>query len=177
MEPLFRAFIGLGSNLDDPRSQLLAALDQLAAIPGTRLVAVSSIYQSAPVGPPDQPDYLNAVAELATSLAPEALLDALQAIETKQGRVRGRRWGERTLDLDLLLYGDQTIESERLVVPHPQMKQRAFVLIPLQEIAPGLSFPDGESIVEAVSRLGNTDLRPAAPARPVGNGRVDEDLC
>ncbi len=134
--------IGLGSNLGDSRALLKSALDELAALPDSRLVAVSSFYRSAPMvapgeSPDSQPDYLNAVARLDTALAPHALLDALQAIETAHGRRRdGRRWAPRTLDLDLLLYGDQQLDDARLRVPHPGMAERNFVLYPLAEIAP-----------------------------------------
>ncbi len=138
------AFVGIGSNLDDPRAQIRRAIAALAKIPRSALCEVSSLYSSAPVGPADQPDYLNAVVRLNTRLAPEALLDQLQAIEAAQGRERdGLRWGPRTLDLDLLLYGDQVISSPRLSVPHPEMAKRSFVLYPLAEIAPDLVLPDG----------------------------------
>ncbi len=140
------AFVGLGSNLDDPRRQILTAFDALARLPSTRLVARSSLYRSAPVGPPGQPDYINAVAQLATALEPLALLDRLQAIERDQRRVRGERWGPRTLDLDLLLFEGRVIESERLTLPHPEMGRRNFVLVPLAEIAPGLVMPDNRPL-------------------------------
>jgi len=130
------AYIGLGSNLQQPIRQVNQALQQLAKIPRTRLVTASSLYRSAPLGPADQPDYINAVAALATGLSPLELLDALQAIERQQGRVReGERWGPRTLDLDLLLYGDLQIHNERLTVPHPGLGERNFVLYPLYDIA------------------------------------------
>ncbi|HEX7030704.1 MAG TPA: 2-amino-4-hydroxy-6-hydroxymethyldihydropteridine diphosphokinase [Gammaproteobacteria bacterium] len=139
--PVERAFVGLGSNLDDPQRQLELAFDALSGIDETRLVARSSLYRSRPVGPQDQPDFLNAVAELETRLAPEALLDRLQAIETAQGRVRERLWGPRTLDLDLLLYGGERISTPRLAVPHPGLPLRAFVLYPLAELAPDVEVP------------------------------------
>ncbi len=140
------AYIGLGGNLGEPAQQLRAALDAMAVLPECRLVAVSSFYRSRAIGPGDQPDYLNAVARLDTSLAPEALLDALQGIEHGQGRERLVRWGARTLDLDVLLYGDQCINSARLTVPHPQMLVRNFVLQPLVEIAPAICMPDGRPL-------------------------------
>jgi len=136
-----KAYIGLGSNLADPRSQLLTAFDELARLPRSRLQATSSLYRSAPLGPPDQPDYLNAVAALETKLAPLALLAELQAIEAAHQRVRGERWGPRTLDLDLLLYADQRIDLPGLTVPHPGLPERSFVLYPLAEIAPALAIP------------------------------------
>src|SRR5690606_32248818 len=114
------AYIGLGGNLGDPADRLRAAAQDLAAIPQTQLKHVSSLYRSPPPGPPDQPHYVNAVAALETALAPEALLDALQALEARHGRVRdGQRWGPRTLDLDLLLYGAAQLATPRLTVPHP----------------------------------------------------------
>ena len=119
-----KVYIALGSNLANPQAQLTAALQALNALSDSRLTAVSSFYQSKPLGPQDQPDYVNAVACLETSLAPLALLDELQRIEHEQGRVRLRRWGERTLDLDILLYADHIIQSERLTVPHYDMHQR-----------------------------------------------------
>ena len=141
-----KVYIALGSNLEHPQAQLTAALQALNALSDSRLTAVSSFYQSKPLGPQDQPDYVNAVACLETSLAPLALLDELQRIEHEQGRVRLRRWGERTLDLDILLYADHIIQSERLTVPHYDMHQREFVIIPLFEIAPHLVLPNGQSI-------------------------------
>lgn len=129
------AWIGLGANLGDRGAALAQAVQALAALPATRLVAVSDLYASAPIDA-GGPDYLNAVVELATQLAPLALLDALQAVEQAGGRERPYRNAPRTLDLDLLLYGDQQIQSERLTVPHPRITERAFVLLPLAEIAP-----------------------------------------
>lgn len=130
------AYIGLGSNLQQPSEQVNQALQQLAKIPRTRLLTASPLYRSVPLGPADQPDYINAVAALATRLSPLALLDALQAIERQQGRVReSERWGPRTLDLDLLLYGDQQIHNDRLTVPHPGLGERNFVLYPLYDVA------------------------------------------
>jgi 2-amino-4-hydroxy-6-hydroxymethyldihydropteridine diphosphokinase len=131
------AYLGLGSNLQQPVSQVADALDELARLPDSTLVARSSLYRTPPLGPPGQPDYINAVACLSTTLEPERLLDELQALEQLHGRVRrGERWGPRTLDLDLLLYGERTIDTKRLQVPHPHMTERAFVLYPMSEIAP-----------------------------------------
>lgn len=132
------AYIGLGSNLDDPMQQVQTAFDELAILPAIRMVAKSGLYRSPPVGPADQPDYINAVACIQTTLSAEPLLDALQGLEQAHHRRRIRHWGPRTLDLDLLLLGDQVIQSERLVVPHPQLTKRRFVLQPLMEIAPDL---------------------------------------
>lgn len=132
------AYIGLGSNIESPAEQVRVALDELAMLPLSRLVAASSLYASHPVGPQDQPDFINAVAALETRLSPLALLDQLQALEQQHRRRRQRHWGPRTLDLDLLLYANEHIDSPRLRVPHPQMSARAFVLLPLAEIAPSL---------------------------------------
>ena len=141
-----RAWIGLGSNLEDPLAQVSTALQELKQLPDTTLAARSSLYRSDPVGPPGQPDYITAVAALDTRLEPEALLDALQAIEQMHQRVRKIHWGPRTLDLDLLLYGDQVISTPRLTVPHAYMAERNFVLWPLAELAPELILPDGRPL-------------------------------
>ncbi len=135
-------YIGLGSNLADPIAQVRQALTALAGLPATRLLAASPLYRSRPMGPADQPDFINAVAALDTALAPLDLLDALQDIEQAQGRVRDAvRWGPRTLDLDLLLYAEQCLELPRLRVPHPGLPARNFVLYPLHDIAPELMIP------------------------------------
>ncbi len=157
-EPAVTAFIGLGSNLENPREQVTRALEELAAIPQSRLDAVSSLYRSAAIGPEGQPDYINAVARLNTGLSPLQLLDALQTIEDAHGRLREERWGARTLDLDLLLYGGQQIESERLIVPHPEMHRRAFVLTPMAEIAPELAIPGQGEVMALLERCGDLPL-------------------
>ena len=136
-----RAFIGLGSNLADPEAQIRLAVAALKILPESQFIQASSLYMSPPMGPQDQPDYINAVIELETSLSAHKLLDKLQAIEQQQGRERNRRWGERTLDLDLLAYGDQCITDERLQIPHPGIAVRAVVLYPLAEIAEDLILP------------------------------------
>lgn len=141
------AYVGLGSNLGDPVAQLRGALAALEQLPATRLVARSSFYRNPPMGPPEQPDFVNAVAGLLTTLPARELLAALQAIEDAQGRRRdGPRWGPRTLDLDLLAYGDLRLDSEALTLPHPGLAERPFVLVPLHEIAPGLRLPGGATI-------------------------------
>jgi 2-amino-4-hydroxy-6-hydroxymethyldihydropteridine diphosphokinase len=156
-----RAYIGLGSNLDEPVSQVREALGQLAQLPLTRLVTHSPLYRTPPLGPADQPDYINAVAALDTSLSPLALLDELQRIEQQHGRVRGPlRWGPRTLDLDLLLYGDKVIDEPRLVVPHAGLRDRPFVIFPLLAIAPDLTLPDGSRLAELASHLADQEPRP-----------------
>ena len=135
-----RAFIGLGSNLEsvfgDRRANLEKALERLSRTDGIRIVKVSSVYETAPMGPRDQGLFLNAAAELATRLQPEPLLDVLLAVEDGMGRVRERRWGPRVIDLDLLLYGQRVMKTKRLTLPHPEMAGREFVLAPLAEIAP-----------------------------------------
>ncbi|NUW64495.1 2-amino-4-hydroxy-6-hydroxymethyldihydropteridine diphosphokinase [Cronobacter sakazakii] len=154
------AFIALGSNLAEPLSQVNNALAALARIPGSRIVATSSFYRTPPLGPQDQPDYLNAAVALETTLSAEALLDNTQRIELEQGRVRkAERWGPRTLDLDIMLFGDATINTGRLTVPHYDMKNRAFMLLPLSEIAPALRFPDGERLVDVLERLDCSAIR------------------
>lgn len=160
--PTVRAYIGLGSNLDDPVQQLHLALASLAKLPHSRLAGCSRYYRSAPLGPQDQPDYINAVAALDTTLEPDPLLDALQAIEAAQGRVRARRWGPRTLDLDLLLYGDEVLVTQRLTVPHPGLGERNFVLYPLYELAPDLVLPDGHVLRDLVARCDGDGLEAIA---------------
>jgi 2-amino-4-hydroxy-6-hydroxymethyldihydropteridine diphosphokinase len=141
------AFIGLGANLGDPRAQLESALEALEAVPGVELLAASSVYESDPVGPvSDQPAFLNAVAEISTSLAPAALLAALHTIEDALGRTRTVRFGPRTCDLDLLLYDDLVSGDPALLLPHPRLAERRFVLDPLAELAPMLVLPDGRRV-------------------------------
>lgn len=131
---MVEAFIGLGSNLEQPRQQLEQAIKSLANTQGITVKTVSSHYKSAPLGPEGQQDYINAVVSVETQLSAEQLLDELQRIENRQGRVRSERWGARTLDLDILLYGDEVIDNDRLTVPHREMANRNFVLLPLIEI-------------------------------------------
>ncbi|EJZ0094609.1 2-amino-4-hydroxy-6-hydroxymethyldihydropteridine diphosphokinase [Escherichia coli] len=141
------AYIAIGSNLASPLEQVNAALKALGDIPESHILTVSSFYHTPPLGPQDQPDYLNAAVALETSLAPEELLNHTQRIELQQGRVRkAERWGPRTLDLDIMLFGNEVINTERLTVPHYDMKNRGFMLWPLFEIAPELVFPDGEML-------------------------------
>ena len=147
------AYIALGSNLENPAQQLQAACDALATEAQLHIIAGSSVFRSAAVGPGEQPDYLNAVVAIATSLSAEALLDRLQAIEQARGRERSVCWGPRTLDLDLLLYSDQQICSPRLQVPHPAMAQRHFVLYPLAELcAADFTLPSGETLAALLSQ-------------------------
>lgn len=149
-----RVWLALGSNLARPLEQVGSALTALARLPDTRLVACSSFYRSRPLGPQDQPDYLNAVAALETSLTPEQLLDETQAIEREHGRTRkANRWGPRTLDLDILLFGDRHIVSARLTIPHYDMHNREFMLCPLAELAPDLILPDGSALTDRIKWL------------------------
>ncbi|MBD8093343.1 2-amino-4-hydroxy-6-hydroxymethyldihydropteridine diphosphokinase [Pseudomonas fluorescens] len=146
-----RVYIGMGSNLAAPDQQLRSAVEALAQLPGTALVGVSAFYQSDSLLP-GQPRYTNAVAALDSDLAPLDLLDALQAIENDQGRERLERWGPRTLDLDILLFGERLIDAPRLKVPHYQMHLRAFVLYPLAELAPAdLQLPGGQTLSELLA--------------------------
>ena len=135
------AFVGVGSNLDEPIAQVRLALEELDRLPGSRVLKRSSLYRSAPVGHATQPDFVNAVAQLETTLPPEQLLAELQQIEARHGRARSFANAPRTLDLDLLLYGDAVRSSDKLTLPHPRMHERAFVLEPLVEIAEGTSVP------------------------------------
>lgn len=154
-----RVYIALGSNLANPLHQVQSALNALAELPQTKLIATSSLYRTPPLGPQDQPDYLNAVVALDTDLSAENLLDHTQKIELEHGRVRkDERWGPRTLDLDILLFGDEIISTERLTVPHYDMKNRQFMLYPLAEIAPELRFPSGESLQSVIAQLGAEPL-------------------
>jgi len=140
-------YIGLGSNLNNPCRQIKTAFQALANLTQTRLLQQSSLYTSKPLGPQDQPDYINAVAKITTQLTPQTLLASLQSIEKQQGRVRHNiHWGARSLDLDILLYGHQTIHEKNLQIPHSQMLKRAFVLYPLCEIAGNLSVKKGKSL-------------------------------
>jgi len=153
------AYVALGSNLGDPLAQLQRAAAALAGLPGSRLLAFSAVYRSAAIGPGEQPDYLNAAIRLATTLPPLALLDRMQAIETQQGRERRQRWGARTLDLDLLLYGDRAVDEPRLTVPHPRLAGRPFALYPLADVAtPNLVLPDGRELDKLLAACARGDL-------------------
>lgn len=158
-----RAFVGLGANLGDARSTVQTALRELATLPATTLVAASSLYRSAPVDAAG-PEFVNAVAELRTTLTPRALLRALQAIEQAHGRERPYRNAPRTLDLDLLLHGEARLDEPTLTLPHPRMHERAFVLLPLAELAPTLVLP-GHGPVDRLARsLSDQAITRIAPA-------------
>jgi len=163
-----RAFIGIGSNQNHPPEQLDKALRQLISLSQTSRITCSPRYWTAPWGEPDQPDFLNAVAAIDTRLDAEALLQALLAIESNQGRTRneGQRWGPRPIDLDLLLYGEQIFDQPELQVPHPRMTQRAFVLVPLLDLAPDLMIPGRGAARDYLKGLDQTGLRPAENATP-----------
>ncbi|MFM2588870.1 2-amino-4-hydroxy-6-hydroxymethyldihydropteridine diphosphokinase [Vibrio sp. TBV020] len=157
---MITVFIAVGSNLGDPVSQANVAIDALKQLPKSQFVSTSSLYSSTPMGPQDQPDYINAVVELKTELTPIELLNCTQTIELEQGRVRKEeRWGPRTLDLDILLYGNEVMDSERLTVPHYGMKEREFVLYPLAEIAPNLTLPCGTRLDDLLKVVDQNGLR------------------
>ena len=149
------AYIALGANLDDPQAAVRAALAALDRLPDSRVTASSSLYRTAPIGLAGQPDFINAVAMLETGLAPEELLDALLDLEARFGRVRRDRNGPRTLDLDLLLYNDIELDLPRLILPHPRLHLRAFVLHPLAEIAPELAIPGRGSVAAWLPAVAN----------------------
>ena len=155
---MIKVYIGLGSNLNDPQAQLKKATVALGTIPSSSVVKTSSFYKSKPVGPQDQPDYINAVVELATGLSAPVLLDYLQGIENEHGRQREQRWGARTLDLDILLFGEEVIHDDRLVVPHVEMHKRGFVLFPLEEIAPDCVIPDIGSVHALLQQVNTDDM-------------------
>lgn len=147
------AYVGIGSNLDGPAAHVAGAYEDLSRLPDTRVIARSPLYKSPPMGPQGQPDFINAVAALQTGLGAGMLMQALLSIETQHGRRRdGTRWGPRNLDLDLLLYGDTVSDAPELVLPHPGMHERAFVLYPLADIAPGLVIPGLGAVEELRAR-------------------------
>ncbi len=159
------AYIGLGANLGEPRRQLEEALALLTAADEVQVLAVSTFYLNPPLGPENQPWYVNAVAAVRTRLAAEDLMRVLQRIETSLGRVRGERWGPRAIDLDLLLYDGEIISTPELKVPHPEMHRRAFVLLPLAEIAPGAWHPAlGKTAGQLLAELDPGERQALIPA-------------
>lgn len=153
------AYIGLGSNLSEPVEQVKNAINEIKKIAQSQIKSVSSLYLSKPMGPQDQDDYINAVVALETSLPATELLNALQAIENKAGRIRkANRWGARILDLDIILFGNEIINTERLTIPHYGMTEREFVLLPLAEIAPLLTLPDGKSVKLLSQNIANNSM-------------------
>lgn len=153
------AYIALGANLGDPAATVNAAFAALDRLPHSRLLAKSALYRTAPVGIADQPEFVNAAARLETTLAPEALLDALLDIEQAFGRVRAERNGPRTLDLDLLLYDELCLATPRLILPHPRLHLRAFVLQPLAELAPDLALPGRGRLAAWLPAVANQGIR------------------
>ena len=153
------AYVALGSNLDEPRVQVERALDALADVRDSRLVLRSSLYRSRPFGPVEQPDFVNAVAGLLTTLSPAALLAELQALETRLGRERPAvRWGPRRIDLDLLVHGTSRLDEPGLALPHPGIADRAFVLVPLAEIAADLAVPGHDRVRALLARVDRSDI-------------------
>jgi 2-amino-4-hydroxy-6-hydroxymethyldihydropteridine diphosphokinase len=149
-----RAFVGLGSNLGDPVNQVRLALNELSQLSRTRLLRQSAFYRTPPWGNTDQPEFVNAVAEIETGLSARQLLDSLLSIEARAGRVReGLRWGPRLIDLDLLIYGDTRIDEANLHVPHPRMHERAFVMVPLAELEPSLVLPGIGNLADLLALL------------------------
>jgi len=161
-----RAFVGLGSNRDDPVGRVRRAVERLKAIPGVSGLRASALYLTAPWGVKDQPDFVNAVAVMDTVRGPLELLDELQALEVTAGRRRdGERWGPRVLDLDLLMYGDLQMDTPRLTLPHPRMHERAFVLVPLLELAPDARIPGHGPAARCLEALGPEGIRPLEAGR------------
>ena len=155
-----RAYIGIGSNLDNPVAQVLEAVEELEMIPDTILVARSSLYSGRPMGPEEQPDYVNAVVSLDTLLSADELHQALISIEDQQGRVRdGEKWGARIIDLDLLLYGNSSINTPTLTVPHPGMHERDFVIVPLEEIAGNVKIPGRGFLYSLINKCKSHSLK------------------
>jgi 2-amino-4-hydroxy-6-hydroxymethyldihydropteridine diphosphokinase len=155
------AFLGLGSNLGDRLTNLQVAVDALLDEPGLRVTGSSRVWETTPVGGPPQPDYLNAVLRIETDLSARDLLAVAHRVEARLGRVRTERWGARTIDVDILLYDDERIDEPDLVVPHPRLVQRAFVILPLLELDPDPVLPDGSSL--AAVRVDTSGVEPAAP--------------
>ncbi|MFO7581620.1 2-amino-4-hydroxy-6-hydroxymethyldihydropteridine diphosphokinase [Guyparkeria sp.] len=165
------ATIGLGSNLGNPIDQIERAIEAIDSLPLCRVVAVSGLYANPPIGPQDQPDYVNAVAEIETSLGPEALLRALKGLEQAAGRSFTRHWGERMLDLDILAFGNRELHTATLTIPHPEIPNRHFVLAPWLEIRPEATLPDGRRLVDLLDAVAAHPLR---YIRPVNWGRAGE---
>ncbi len=163
--PEATAFVALGANLDQPTAQIERAADEIDRLPGARLLRLSSLYRSKPVGYAAQPDFINAVAALRTRLTPRELLDALLGIELRHGRRRAFKNAPRTLDLDLLLYDDLCLHEPGLTLPHPRMSERAFVLVPLLEIAPDIGIPGQGPARDFLARIDRGDITPWPGAR------------
>lgn len=153
---LHQVAIGLGANLNDPQAQIEQAIVSLSKIPQTRFIKASSLYASKPQGPQDQPDYVNAAVHLETALTPLELLSACQSIEQQQGKQKVRHWGERLIDIDILLFDDWVVDTPDLTIPHPFMTQRDFVLLPLLEIWPDCQLPDQSCLSDWITQLPET---------------------
>lgn len=151
-------YVGLGSNMGDTEQHIISALKSLGDIQSTKIMQTSSLYKSKPVGPQDQADYINAVARLDTELSALELLDELQAIENEHGRVRNEHWGPRTLDLDILMFGNKIINNDRLTVPHPEIPNRCFVLVPLAEIDSECVIPEAGNVRELIKKVDQEGL-------------------
>ena len=156
-------YIGLGSNLGgdfaSPKQNITSAINALAKIKSIQIIRISSFYESKPIGPQDQSDYINAVIKLKTNLDSTKLLNSLQTIENHHGRIRSQYWGPRTLDLDILLFGDQIIHNDRLTIPHTEICHRAFVLVPLSEIEPDCVIPEKGIVSDLVSNVSQAELK------------------
>ncbi len=162
------AYLGVGSNLGDRLAHLQGAVDLLAAEAGIEVIGCSRVWETDPVGGPPQPDFLNAVVRVDTSLAPVALLEACLRVEAALGRVRDERWGPRTIDIDVLLVDTIVCDEPELILPHPRITERAFVILPLLELDPSITLPDGTALV-SVSTVGEAGARPFAPPLIVGS--------
>jgi len=152
------AFIGLGSNIKSPKQQIKSAIKSIEGIALTQVLKVSSLYKSKPIGPQNQNDYINAVAKIDTDLMPLELLECMQDIENQQGRIRKEHWGPRTLDLDILMFGEEIIKDDKLTIPHAEIENRSFVLAPLAEIAPNCLIPDKGMARDLLAIIGQEDL-------------------
>tara|TARA_B100000953_G_scaffold299831_1_gene301312 strand:- start:486 stop:965 length:480 start_codon:yes stop_codon:yes gene_type:complete len=152
------AFIGLGSNIKLPKQQIKSAIKSIEGIALTQVLKVSSLYKSKPIGPQNQNDYINAVAKIDTDLMPLELLECMQDIENQQGRIRKEHWGPRTLDLDILMFGEEIIKDDKLTIPHAEIENRSFVLAPLAEIAPNCLIPDKGMARDLLAIIGQEDL-------------------
>jgi len=152
------AYIGLGSNMESPRQHITTAIQSLGEIQSTRIINVSSLYKSKPMGPQNQGDYINAVVQIETEMEPTELLNCLQAIENDHGRVRAEHWGPRTIDLDILMFGNEIIQNDRLTVPHPEITNRSFVIVPLAEIDPACVVPEKGLVSDLILRIDQDGL-------------------
>lgn len=154
-----KVYLGLGSNLNNPQLQIKQAILLLTMVPASELTNISSLYQSKPIGPQNQPNYINAVAELYTELTAHILLNYLQSIENKQQRIRKERWGARTLDIDILLYDDQIINDDCIQIPHAEMHKRCFVLLPLYELAGDIEIPNIGTVHYLLQQINTSDVK------------------